>query len=154
MISSELKKFMALGQLLSPTLIDAKRCGQPDLTDEQATVKFRLEEKFPIGSIMDLLEDELELLLLYHGTHKDNPRLHECCFYANPNTSQLMFKVNVSTDATGFTDFICVAVYDSIEIWEQGLESDLASHIDMCDMIEADTEVNLVSLFCKLGYDS
>lgn len=154
MITDELKKFMALGQLLSPTLIDGGRSAQPDLTDEQGTVRFRLEEKFPIGSVMDMLEDDLDLLLLCHGKHKDNPRLHECCFFANPLASQLMYKVNVSTDATGFTESISVTVYDSIEVWEQGLEADLATCMDSCDLIEGYSQEQLISLFCKLGHES
>lgn len=152
MISNELKKFMALGQLLSPTLIDEERCGQPDITDEQATVCLRLEEKFPIGSVMDMLEDELGLSLLYHGTHKDEKHIHECCFFANPLTSQLMYKINASTDKAGFADAMTLTVFDSIEVWEQALEEDLSTHADTCDFLASIDKHELLSLFCKLDY--
>lgn len=70
MITKEVNKFMALAPLMLPRLIDSKKCAEPDITEDSAILYFSLEETFPIGCVMDMLDDDMDLLLLYHGTSK------------------------------------------------------------------------------------
>lgn len=102
MITREVNKFMILAPLMLPKLIDCKKCQEPDLTEDSAILYFSLEEPFPIGCVMDMLEDDMDLLLLYHGTKKESPRIHHCCFFASPKTGQSMYKINVTTDSREF----------------------------------------------------
>lgn len=39
-----------------------------------------------------------------------------------------MYKVNMVSQPNGFIDGISVTIYDSIDVWEDELESDLLSH--------------------------
>lgn len=55
MITKEVNKFMALAPLMLPRLIDSKKCAEPDITEDSAILYFSLEEKFPIGCVMDML---------------------------------------------------------------------------------------------------
>ena len=52
-----------------------------------------------------------------------------------------------------FVDGISVTIYDSIDVWEDELESDLLSHEASFDFIEAMTTAKLLSVFCKMSYD-
>lgn len=112
-----------------------------------------LEEKFPIGCVMDMLDDDMDLLLLYHGTSKTDSNIHHCCFFASPKLGQSMYKVNMVSQPNGFIDGISVTIYDSIDVWEDELESDLLSHEASFDFIEAMTAAKLLSVFCKMNYD-
>lgn len=153
MISKEVNKFMALAPLILPKLIDSKKCVEPDISEDSAILFFTLEEKFPIGCVMDMLDDDMEMLLLYHGTSKVDPKIHHCCFFASPKLGQSMYKVNMVTQANGFVEGISVTIYDSIDIWEDELERDLLAHEAAFDFIEAMTATKLLSVFCKMSYD-
>lgn len=153
MITKEVNKFMALAPLMLPRLIDSKKCAEPDITEDSAILYFSLEEKFPIGCVMDMLDDDMDLLLLYHGTSKTAPNTHHCCFFASPKLGQSMYKVNMVSQPNGFIDGISVTIYDSIDVWEDELESDLISHEASFDFIEAMTAAKLLSVFCKMNYD-
>ncbi len=153
MISKEVNKFMALAPLMLPKLIDSRKCFEPDITEDSAILYFTLEEKFPIGCVMDMLDEDMEMLLLYHGTSKANPKIHHCCFFASPKLGQSMYKVNMVTLANGFVEGVTVTIYDSIDIWEDELESDLLAHEAAFDFIEAMTAAKLLSVFCKINYD-
>lgn len=117
MITKEVNKFMALAPLVLPRLIDSKKCAEPDITEDSAILYFSLEEKFPIGCVMDMLDDDMDLLLLYHGTSKTDSNIHHCCFFASPKLGQSMYKVNMVSQPNGFIDGISVTIYDSIDVW-------------------------------------
>lgn len=113
MIVKEVNKFMALMPLMLPKLIDSKQCVEPDIAEDSAVLYFNLEERFPIGMVMDMIDDDLDLLLLYHGTKKSEPRILHCCFFASPKLGKSMFKINLLTAADGFVDSVAVTIYDS-----------------------------------------
>nr|WP_296086041.1 hypothetical protein [uncultured Prevotella sp.] len=154
MIVNEVNKFMALAPLILPKLIDSKKCLEPDITDDSAILYFNLEEHFPIGVVMDMLEDDMELLLLYHGTKKDTPKVHHCCLFNSPKAGHSMYKINVTTNNKEFVEGISVSIFDSIDVWEDELESDLTSHNVSFDFIQSITHQELLSTFCKLGYET
>lgn len=150
MIVNEVKKFMALAPLLLPSLIDSKKCTDQDITDESAILYFDFDEKFPLSCVMDMLDEDMDMLMLYHATSKTNPNIQHCCFFANPKTGQSMYKVNAQTDDHGFADGITVTIYDSIDIWEEELESDLEVHMPAFDFTEAMTVQEVLATFCKM----
>ena len=153
MITKEVNKFLALAPLILPQLIDKKKCVDPDITDESAILDFSLEEKLPIGCVMDMLDNDMDMLLLYHGTSKANPKLHHCCFFASPYLGRSMFKINIVSHADEFVDSLTATVYDSIDVWAEELESDLVSHEQAFDFIQAMSSPELLSIFCKMSYE-
>lgn len=85
MITNEVTKFMAIVPLMMPRLIDSKRCVDPDITEDTAVLYFKLDEPFPIGCVMDMLDENVELHMLYHGSNKTDNHFHHCCFFASSN---------------------------------------------------------------------
>ena len=60
MIKEEVTKFMALAPLMLPRLIGSNGPDETDITDDSAILLFSLEEKLPIGLVMDDLDDGTE----------------------------------------------------------------------------------------------
>ena len=153
MIKEEVTKFMALAPLMLPRLIDGKRCVDPDISEDSAILYFSLEEPFPIGCVMDMLDENIDILMLYHGTSKSDPNLPHCCFFANPQFGKTMYSINMTTNKNSFVEGISVTVYDAIDIWEDDLENDLNIHAQAFDFIDAMKTERLLSVFCKMNYE-
>ena len=154
MIVKEVNKFMALMPLILPKLIDSKQCVEPDIAEDSAVLYFNLEERFPIGMVMDMIDDDLDLQLLYHGSKKSEPRILHCCFFASPKLGKSMFKINLLTGTDGFVDSVAVTVYDTVDVFAEELDSDLLSHTLSFDFTEAMTSQELLSVFCKMSYET
>ena len=154
MIITEVNKFMALAPLMLPKLIDVKQCVDPDITEDSAVLYFALNEKFPIGCVMDMLDEDLDLLMLYCGVSKFNSKQYHCCFFASPKLGRCMYKININTIKDTFVEGVTVTVYDSVDIWEDELESDLRSHSQTFDFSESMTVQDLLSTFCKMNYET
>lgn len=150
MIKDNVTKFMALAPLMLPRLIGNKRPDDTDITEDSAVLFFTFEEKMFLGTVMDMLEDDMELALLYHGTSKENPKLHHCCFFSNPQTGRDMYKFNIITDNHELASGMNVTVYDSLDTMESELESDLQAHESRFDFIQAMTTSELLELYCSL----
>lgn len=100
MITKEVNKFLALAPLILPRLIDKDKCLEPDITEESAILYFALEESLPIGLVMDILDDDMEMLLLYHGTSKADPKTHHISMpSAPPNRSSSNWTQKPSVNA-------------------------------------------------------
>ena len=152
-ISNEVTKFMDLAPLMLPRLIDGKHCVDPDISEDSAILNFSLEESFPIGCVMDMLDENIDILMLYHGTSKSDPDIYHCCFFANPQFGKTMFSINIKTNKNSFFETLSVTVYDAIDIWEDDLENDLNIHAQAFDFIDAMTAERLLSVFCKMNYE-
>lgn len=150
MIKEEVTKFMALAPLMLPKLIGSNGPDETDITDDSAILFFSLEENLPIGLVMDDLDDGMELSLLFHGTSKDNPKIHHCCFFASPTGSKTMCKINLVSDSHEFVDGLNVTLYDSLDTMESELEADLKSHAVSFDFIQAMEVPDLLALFCTM----
>lgn len=151
MIREEIKKFMALAPLMMPRLIGDKVPDDTEITDDCALLYFPLEEKMPIGWVMDTLEDDMEMLLLYHGTDNKNPKIHHCCFFANPASGTGVYKINLITDDKSVVSGLSVSIYFDPLILEDDLESDLAAHAKNFSFIQSMTDADVITLFCSLA---
>ena len=151
MIKEEVTKFRALAPLMLPKLIGDTAPDETDITEEYAILYYTLEEPFPIELVMEMLEDDMELALLYHGTDKTNMKVHPCCFFTSPKSGRNMFKFNLVSDNRGFVGDVTISIYDSLDTMESELESDLANHTDKFDFIQAMQNWDVLSHFCTLG---
>ena len=78
--------------------------------------------------VMDMLEDEMEMIILYHHIPSRHTEFgHSCCAYSNPSFGR-MFKVNGSTDERGMVSQIKVTIYDSLEHMSADVCLDLSLH--------------------------
>lgn len=149
-MKEEIKKFMALASLMLPKLLTGKMPDDSDVTEDSAVLEFNFDEEWPIGIVMDMIEDDMELMLLYHGTSKDNSGKHHCCFFSSPTAGRSMYKINVTTDGKGQTSGLTATIYNDIQDFEEGLEYDLQLHTDSFNFIKSMTDVEVIKLFCTM----
>lgn len=107
--------FMAFVPLQLPQLLDITTMDKPRFYDDYVLLAFPLGEPYDLEEVMDMFEDDMELIVLYHHVPMLTSKFgHSACAYSNPAFGQ-MFKMNCKTDADGNVDSIMVTIYDSLE---------------------------------------
>ena len=66
MLHKFLNDFLALAPLQLPELINQERMEQPVYEDGYVLLDFKLEKSYSLEEVMNLLEDQMELIILYH----------------------------------------------------------------------------------------
>ena len=120
--------FLAVVPLQLPELLDKRKMEKPVKYDDYVLLTFQLNTPFTIEEVMDMLEDEMEMIILYHHIPSRHTEFgHSCCAYSNPSFGR-MFKVNGSTDELGMVSQIKVTIYDSLEHMSADVCLDLSLH--------------------------
>ena len=115
MLHKFLNDFLALAPLQLPELINQERMEQPVYEDGYVLLDFKLEKSYSLEEVMNLLEDQMELIILYHKVTSVHTEFGQfCCAFSNPNFGR-MYKMNASTDANGNVHSIIVTIYESLE---------------------------------------
>ena len=120
-------EFIAYVPMQLPLLLDVTNM-QTQVNDDFALLSFTLKKSKTLEEVMDCLEDDIALVMLYHHI----PSLqtdygHSCCAYSNPAFGQ-MFKLNAQTDENGLVNAISVTIFDSLEIMCADLTLDVQLH--------------------------
>ena len=120
-------EFIAYVPMQLPLLLDITNM-QTQVNDDFALLSFTLKKSKTLEDVMDCLEDDIALVMLYHHI----PSLqtdygHSCCAYSNPAFGQ-MFKVNAQTGDNGMVNRLSVTVFDSLEIMCADLTLDVQLH--------------------------
>ena len=128
MLKYFLNEFKTYIPLQLPQLMDLNRMGAPNIYDDCILLEFSLAEPYELEEVMDILEDDIELVILYHHIPSTLNRFgHSTCAYSNPSFGQ-MFKVNARTEKDGLVHNISVIIYDSLEVMCGSLQLDLKLH--------------------------
>ena len=151
MITDNVTKFLALAPLIMPKLIGDASPDETEITDDSAVLYFAFKEAQPLSWVMDVMEDEMEMTLLYHGINKRDEHLHHCCFFSSPQSGRNMFKINIVSDNLENANGLTVSIYESLDVMESELESDLQAHTYTYDFVQAMSTADLLSLFCTLS---
>lgn len=115
MLHKFLNDFLALAPLQLPELINQERMEQPVYEDGYVLLDFKLEKPCPLEEVMNLFEDQMELVILYHKVTSVHTEFGQfCCAFSNPNFGR-MYKMNTSTDANGNVHSVMVTIYESLE---------------------------------------
>lgn len=111
MLHKFLNDFLALAPLQLPELINQERMEQPVYEDGYVLLDFKLEKPCPLEEVMNLFEDQMELVILYHKVTSVHTEFGQfCCAFSNPNFGR-MYKMNASTDANGNVHSVMVTIY-------------------------------------------
>lgn len=128
MTRNAIDNFRSLAPLLLPELIDLNRLESIDDYDDFAMMTFTLAEPMSIEEVMDCLEDQMELTILYHMVTSDATDAGQhCCAYSNPSFEH-MYKINAQTQEDGLAHTLYVYVYDSLEVMLESLKDDMEQH--------------------------
>lgn len=118
--------------------------------DDNALLTFRLPKVYPIEELIDELEDQMELVLLYHHVpSSDTPFGQRCCAYSNPRFGH-MHKLNAQADDRIECDTLYVTLYDSLEVMGCELREELARVANGGKLLYAVKEEELLKDFICL----
>lgn len=121
-------EFLAVVPLQLPELLDKRRMEKPVSYADYALLTFNLNNPYPIEDVMDMLEDEMEMIILYHHIPSRQTEFgHSCSAYSNPAFGR-MFKINASTNERGAASQIKVTIYESLEYMSADVCLDLELH--------------------------
>lgn len=148
-MEESVKRFMALAPLLLPRLIRENKIISAEEADNVAVMRFQLDTELPITVVMDMLEDDMELCLLFYGRRK-NLKGGECCFYTAP-TKRNMYRFEANSDTKNCVHELSIYIYDSIEVMESDLENNLKRGKEELDMVQSIEFDELITQFFVLS---
>lgn len=120
--------FMALVPLQLPQLIDVTTMEKPQFYGDYVLLSFPLRDSYDLEEVMDMFEDDMELITLYHHIPMRVGEFgYSTCAYSNPAFGQ-MFKMNARTEEDGKVHVVVATVYDSLELMYGDLCLDLELH--------------------------
>ena len=125
----EIDNFQALAPLLLPKLVRTDRLEGIEEFDDYAMLTYSLAKPIGIQRMMDDMEDEMGLNILYYirpFTEKRGEGF-QCCAYATPTGGQ-MYKFNAQTRKDGLVHTLYVYIFTSLEIMLECLKDDLLAH--------------------------
>lgn len=128
MLRHFLDDFMTFVPLQLPQLLDITTMEEPQFYGDYVLLTFPLRDPYDLEEVMDMFEDDMELITLYHHIPLLSEKFgHSTCAYSNPAFGQ-MFKMNARTDTEGKVSSIIATVYDSLEQMYGDLCLDLKLH--------------------------
>ena len=107
---------------------------EPQFYGDYVLLTFPLRDTYELEEVMDMFEDDMELITLYHHIPMPTEQYgHSTCAYSNPAFGQ-MFKMNAKTDADGRVSCVFATIYDSLDLMYGDLCLDLKLHMygDLC----------------------
>ena len=128
MLRHFLNDFMSSVPLQLPQLLDVTTMEKPQFYGDYVLLTFPLRDPYDLEEVMDMFEDDMELITLYHHVPLRPVAFgHSTCAYSNPAFGQ-MFKMNAKTDDSGKVNSISATVYDSLDLMYGDLYLDLQLH--------------------------
>ncbi|WP_291530104.1 hypothetical protein [Bacteroides sp. UBA939] len=125
MLQEHIERFIMLASLEMPNLIVSALFQGAELSDESALLTFLLPKVYSLEELIDELEDQMELILLYHHIPSDATVFgHHCCVYSNPHFDH-MYKFNAVSDERCQCDTIYITLYSSLEVMGVELRNEL-----------------------------
>ena len=120
MLRHFLDDFMSFVPLQMPQLLNVATMEEPQFYGDYVLLTFPLRDPYDLEEVMDIFEDDMELITLYHhvpvGLEKSG---HSTCAYSNPAFGQ-MFKMNARTDADGKVNRMSGQDWQSIHLPPNG----------------------------------
>lgn len=128
MLRKYFEEFMADVPEQLPQLIHKSWMKKPIIYDKYILLEFNFPQAFSLEDIMNMFEDQMELIILYHMVPSTSTSFgHCCCAYTNPAFGH-MYKMNVMIDGNGLVNRVTVTIFDSLEFMGGDLCNDLELH--------------------------
>lgn len=126
MNKEHIERFITLTSLEMPELILPSGFQGAEIYEDSALLTFSLPMSYPMEDLLDEIENQTELVLLYHHIPTTDTTFGQrCCAYSNPHFGK-MYKMNAIADGDIKCDTLDVTLYDSLEIMVTELRSELA----------------------------
>ena len=121
MLQEHIERFIMLASLEMPNLIVSTLYQGAELSDESTLLTFSLPQKYSLEDLIDELEDQMELILLYHHIPSEDTIFGH---HSNPHFGH-MYKINAIADERCQCDTLYVTLYSSLEVMGVELRNEL-----------------------------
>ena len=150
MLRKYFEEFMADVPEQLPQLIHKSWMKKPIIYDEYILLEFNFPQAFSLEDIMNMFEDQMELIILYHMVPSTSTSFgHCCCAYTNPAFGH-MYKMNVMIDGNGLVNRVTVTIFDSLEFMGGDLCNDLELHAKTGSFKYRQNKFEVLSYFSTL----
>lgn len=150
MQKEQIDRFVMLASLEMPALISQPLFQGTEIYDDYALLTFRLPRIYPMEELIDEIEDQPELVLLYHYVPSAHTSFGQrCCAYSNPRFGR-MYKLNAQADDRLECDTLYVTLYDSLETMGSELREELSRATGSGRLLYAVSEEELLRGFIYL----
>ena len=146
MITEAVKRFMLLTPLMIPEVIGDNKPDEIIKRDGYAILTYSLDNVYSFEDIVFVLENEMELNVLYKAQSKVNSFNQHCCLFSQPDGAN-MFKINIVTTPDGNVDTLTATIYTSIEQMASELQDDMRLHLQKYECGELMDEGQLLTCF-------
>ena len=86
--------FLSFVPLQLPQLLDVTTMEQPRFYDDYVLLSFPLSEPYDLEEVMDIFEDDMELIVLYHHIPSSATTFGcSTCAYSNPAFGQMFLSL-------------------------------------------------------------
>lgn len=112
-----------------PDLFPQTRMKGPEYYGDCTLLHFRPTLAMDVEQLMDIMEDELALIILYHhipAPHSDDGR--SLCIYPLPTSPKRLIKINVQADLAGQVQRLTVMLCEDLEQLLTELSFDVRTH--------------------------
>lgn len=128
MLDKFYEEFLSVVPLQLPELLDKDRMDKPAVYEDYILLTYHLVASLDLEDVMNMLEDEMEMIILYHHIPSVQTKFgHCCCAYSNPAFG-MMFKVNAANGGSGLVEDVSVTIYESLEFMCADICVDLDLH--------------------------
>jgi hypothetical protein len=125
MLQDSIEQFKIFAPLQMPDLFDTAQLTEVELTEDYALLSYILPQDFPFTQLVDYLDEQMGLVLLYSLIPSDSITFgRNCCAFANPVFGH-HYKINAHCDDDGNCNGLYVTIYGSLEYMGEQLRHEL-----------------------------
>lgn len=89
MLRHFLNDFLSFVPLQLPQLLDVTTMEEPQFYGDYVLLTFPLRDTYELEEVMDMFEDDMELITLYHHIPMPTEQYgHSTCAYSNPHSGR------------------------------------------------------------------
>lgn len=149
MDKAQIERFIQNFNLKMPRLLERGNFTEVEIFDETAVLEYNLSNPMPIEDFLNELDDQMELILLYHVIPSSATLLgQKCCAYTNPVFDQ-MFKINGQSNDSGEVETVYVTLYDSLLTFGVEVRNELNEMTSRFSVAFARAETDVLRDFIK-----
>ena len=128
MFEKQIDDFIELAAELIPGVFEKTSLGKCEVHDYYAVVEFHLDEPLPMEDLLDMLEDSMEMSIMYvhHRSMSTDAGVSVCAYSDHKYDDR--FVIHGTTASDGTVHRITASLYFSVEVMMDSLIEDLRQH--------------------------
>ncbi|MDO4497407.1 MAG: hypothetical protein Q4B58_06230 [Bacteroidales bacterium] len=148
MFDKQIEDFIELSADLIPGVFEKTSLGKCEVHDYYAVIEFKLDEKLASEDILDMLEDNMEMTILYahHASRSTDAGVTVCAF--SDHSFNDNFAIHATTGVDGLVQTVMATLFFSVDVMMEHLRDDLVQHSQTGSFDYAMDEAELMAIFC------